>query len=78
MLDPISIEEFRGKVNKRLEEMRKHGIKQIERPVKGRTKFKEIKGIKSAQVKAMSPWTNKEETYLVIEQGQSWRMVEEK
>lgn len=79
VLDPLSPEEFRKKVNKRLEEMRKHGIKQIERPVKGRSaKFKESKGSKSAQVKAMSPWTHKEETYIVIEQGQSWRMVKEK
>ena len=79
VLDPLSPDEFRKKVNKRLEEMRKHGIKQIERPVKGRSeKFKEIKGFKSVQVKAMSPWTHKEETYIVIEQGQSWRMVKEK
>lgn len=79
VLDPIPIEEFRERVSKRLEEVRKQGVKQYERPVKGRSaKFKEVKGIKGVHVKAISPWTNKEETYLVVEQAQSWRIVKEK
>ena len=78
VLVPMPIEEFQEKANKRSKEMSKHGIKPVVRPVRGRSDFKENKGSRSVNVKAVSPWTNKEETYLVTAQGQSWKIVKEK
>lgn len=76
--EPLSRVDFEKKANNRLEEMRKHGIRRTEMPVKGRSaKIRERKGFESVEVKAISPWTNKEETYLVIKQGQSWKIHKE-
>lgn len=76
--EPLSRVDFEKKANNRLEEMRKHGIRRTEMPVKGRSaKIRERKGFESVEVKAISPWTNKEETYLVIKQGQSWKIYKE-
>ena len=78
VLEPISIEKFKEKANKRLEEMDKHGNKPVKLPIRGRSNFKVNKGSRSANVCAVSPWTHKEEAYLVIEQGQSWKIAKEK
>ena len=78
VLVPMPIEEFQEKANKRLKEMSKHGIKPVKLPVRGRSNFKVNKGSRSANVCAVSPWTHKEEAYLVIEQGQSWKIAKEK
>ena len=74
VVEPIDAKAFQKKIDKRLEEMRKDGIKQSEKPVRTRSEIKD----NSATVYAISPWTNKEVKYIVIKQGKSWKIKKEK
>jgi len=76
--DPNKIETFEKKAKELVAEMGKKGLKRVSAPVKGRTDYKEINGTKGAEVVSISPWSGKEERYIVVSQGQSWKIVKEK
>ena len=78
VMEPLGLDGFHEKVKMRISEMEKNGLKRVEQPVRGRTNYKEIKGVKGAVVFSISPWTGKEEKYNVVSQGQGWKIVEER
>lgn len=78
VMSPLTVSNFLAKAGECAKEMKKNGFKRYMEPVRGRTDFKMIKGIKGADVFAISPWTREEVRYSVIAQGQSWKIIEEK
>ena len=77
VLEPMPIDQFNTRVKSRLEAMQKSGLIRVETPVKGRTEFKKVMGKRGTAVFAISPWTNKEESFVVVEEGQGWRIAKE-
>ena len=76
-LEPMAMDRFPKMVNEHKEKMLKSGLDRVAQPVRGRTEIKKVKGSRGAVVFAISPWTNKEEKFEVVEVGQGWRIVKE-
>lgn len=78
VIEPLDKKTFAKKAIALKEEMEKKGICIVKEPVRGRSKIVEKNGLKGATVFAVSPWTEKEEKYAVVAQGQSWKIIKEK
>lgn len=78
VLEPLDKQAFEKNAVARKEKREESGIDICQVPVRGRSHILEKGGHKYAYVYAVSPLTGKEETYLVVEHGKSWRIVEEK
>lgn len=78
VMNPLAVSNFLAKAGECAKRMKENGFKRYREPVRGRTDFKDIRGVRGADVFAISPWTREEVRYSVISQGQSWKIVEEK
>lgn len=79
VMKPVAIKEFESKTGKLLAEMKEKGRYPDVQPVRKRDKDTVKKGsYEGVKVVAISPWSSKEENYVVVKQGSSWKIVEEK
>ena len=79
VMEPMDIDEFNSKAGKLCDEMNKKGRKPELQPVRGRHKDPVKDGnYEGMIVVAVSPWSGKEEKYVVVKHGSSWKIVKEK